>query len=154
MLTPDGLKLVEYNVRFGDPEAQVVLPRMSSDLADLLATAADGALSDRSPTFIADAAVCVVGAAPGYPETPRTGAIVDALDSIADLSDVQVFCAGVDRDSEGRLVTAGGRVLDIVGFGPTIAIARKRAYEGVRRAGFAGMQFRNDIAAAAAKEET
>jgi phosphoribosylamine--glycine ligase len=153
MLTPDGLRLVEYNVRFGDPEAQVVLPRMSSDLVDLLATAADGALSDREPTFITDAAVCVVGATPGYPESPRTGAVIDALDTIGELSDVLVFCAGVDRDSEGRLVTAGGRVLDIVGFGPTIAAARERAYEGVRRVGFAGMQFRNDIAAAAGKEE-
>jgi phosphoribosylamine--glycine ligase len=154
MLTPDGLKLVEYNVRFGDPEAQVVLPRMSSDLVDLLASAADGALSATAPTFVADAAVCVVGATPGYPEAPRAGAIIDALDAVADLSDVQVFCAGVDRDNDGRLVTAGGRVLDIVGFGPTIAVARDRAYEGVRRVAFAGMQFRNDIAAAAAKEET
>ena len=153
MLTPDGLKLVEYNVRFGDPEAQVVLPRMSSDLVDLLVAAADGALGDRTPTFIDDAAVCVVGAAPGYPEAPRTGAVIDALDAIDDLPDTLVFCAGVDRDSEGRLVTAGGRVLSVVGFGPTIAVARERAYEGIRRVGFAGMQFRNDIAAAAAKEE-
>jgi phosphoribosylamine--glycine ligase len=153
MLTPDGLKLVEYNVRFGDPESQVVLPRMSSDLVDLLATAADGSLSDRVPTFSADAAVCVVGATPGYPESPRTGAVIDALDTIGDLSDVLVFCAGVGRDGDGRLVTAGGRVLDVVGFGPTIATARERAYEGVRRVAFAGMHFRNDIAAAAAKEE-
>jgi phosphoribosylamine--glycine ligase len=152
MLTPDGLKLVEYNVRFGDPEAQVVLPRLSSDLVDLLATAADGALSDREPTFISDAAVCVVGATPGYPESPRTGAVIDSLEAINDLSDVSVFCAGVDRDGEGRLVTAGGRVLSVVGFGPTIRAARDRAYEGVRRVGFAGMQYRNDIAAAAAKE--
>ncbi|MEY2434159.1 MAG: phosphoribosylamine---glycine ligase [Acidimicrobiaceae bacterium] len=154
MLTPDGLKLVEYNVRFGDPEAQVVLPRLSSDLVDLLATAADGALSDHEPTFISDAAVCVVGATPGYPESPRTGAVIDSLDAIDDVPGTVVFCAGVDRDSEGRLVTAGGRVLSIVGFGPTIATARDRAYEGVRRVGFAGMQYRNDIAAAAAKEET
>jgi phosphoribosylamine--glycine ligase len=87
-------------------------------------------------------------------EAPRAGAIIDALDAVADLTDVQVFCAGVDRDNDGRLVTAGGRVLDIVGFGPTIAVARDRAYEGVHRVAFAGMQFRNDIAAAAAKEET
>ena len=154
MLTPDGLKLVEYNVRFGDPEAQVVLPRLSSDLVELLAAAADGAIGDHTPTFIDDAAVCVVGAAPGYPEAPRKGAVVDALDAVAGWTDVVVFCAGVSRDTEGRLVTAGGRVLDVVGFGPTIAAARERAYEGVHRVGFAGMQFRNDIAATAAKEET
>jgi phosphoribosylamine--glycine ligase len=154
MLTPDGLKLVEYNVRFGDPEAQVVLPRLSSDLVDLLVAASDGALRDQTPTFISDAAVCVVGAAPGYPAAPRTGAVIDALDAIDDLPDALVFCAGVGRDGEGRLVTAGGRVLSLVGFGPTIAAARERAYEGVRRVGFAGMQYRNDIAAAAAKEES
>ena len=153
MVTPDGLKLVEYNVRFGDPEAQVVLPRLSSDLVDLLAAAADGDLGSRQPTFIADAAVCVVGAAPGYPEAPRTGAIIDALDAADDLADVLVFCAGVDRDVDGRLISAGGRVLDIVGFGPTLAVARERAYEGVRRVGFSGMRFRNDIAAKAAKTE-
>ena len=141
-------------MRFGDPEAQVVLPRLSSDLVELLAAAADGAIGDHTPTFIDDAAVCVVGAAPGYPEAPRKGAVVDALDAVADWTDVVVFCAGVSRDTEGRLVTAGGRVLDVVGFGPTIAAARERAYEGVHRVGFAGMQFRNDIAATAAKEET
>jgi phosphoribosylamine--glycine ligase len=153
MLTPDGLKLVEYNVRFGDPEAQVVLPRLSSDLADLLAAAADGDLGDRVPRFHDDAAVCVVGAAPGYPEAPRTGALIDSLDAASDLQDVLVFCAGVGRDGEGRLVTAGGRVLSVVGFGPTIAVARDRAYDGVRRVAFAGMQYRHDIAARAAKEE-
>ena len=153
MLTPDGLKLVEFNVRFGDPEAQAVLPRMSSDLVELLATAADGSLTKSEPTFISDAAVCVVGATPGYPESPRSGAVIDALGAVNDVPGVVVFCAGVDRDSEGRLVTAGGRVLDVVGFGPTIAAARERAYEGVRLVGFAGMRFRNDIAAAAAKEE-
>jgi phosphoribosylamine--glycine ligase len=154
MLTPDGLKLVEYNVRFGDPEAQVVLPRLSSDLVELLVAAADGALGDQQPTFIDDAAVCVVGAAPGYPQAPRTGALVDQLDVVADWTDVVVFCAGVAHDSEGRLVTAGGRVLDVVGFGPTIAAARDRAYDAVHQVAFAGMQFRNDIAAAAAKEGT
>jgi len=96
MLTPDGLKLVEYNVRFGDPESQVVLPRLTSDLVDLLAAAADGDLGDRLPTFDAGAAVCVVGAVPGYPEAPRTGAIVDSLEAARDLDDVVVFCAGGD----------------------------------------------------------
>jgi phosphoribosylamine---glycine ligase len=154
MLTPDGLKLVEYNVRFGDPESQVVLPRLSSDLVDLLVAAADGDIGNRQPQCIDDAAVCVVGAAPGYPDAPRTGAFIDRLSEIGDLDDVTVFCAGVGRDADGRLVTAGGRVLSIVGFGPTIAVARDRAYKAVHRVAFSGMQFRNDIAAAAAKEGT
>ena len=154
MLTPDGPKLVEYNVRFGDPEAQVVLPRLSSDLADLLAAAADGDLGTRSPAFVRDAAVCVVAACPGYPEAPRTGAIIEGLDTIAGAADTLVFCAGVARDSDGRLVTSGGRVLNMVGLGTTIAAARERAYAAMHQVSFAGMQYRHDIAAQAAREET
>jgi phosphoribosylamine--glycine ligase len=153
MLTPDGPKLLEYNVRFGDPEAQVVLPRLSSDLAELLTAAADGDLASHTPTFVRDAAVCLVAACPGYPESPRTGAIIEGLDDLRDVPDTLVFCAGVNRDTDGRLVTAGGRALDIVGLGATIAAARERAYAGIRRVSFAGMHYRHDIAARAAKEE-
>jgi phosphoribosylamine--glycine ligase len=153
MLTPDGIKLLEYNVRFGDPESQVVLPRMTSDLVALLAGAADGALGSDPPTFGTDAAVCVVCASPGYPEDPRSGSAIDGLDAVAELEDVLVFHAGVTVDGEGRLLTAGGRVLNVVGLGPTLAEARARAYEGVSRISFPGMQFRSDIAALAAKEE-
>jgi phosphoribosylamine--glycine ligase len=153
MLTPEGVKLLEYNVRFGDPEAQVILPRMTSDLVELLAGAADGALGAAPPTFGADAAVCVVCATPGYPEAPRPGALIDGLDAVAELDDVVVFHAGVTADGEGRLVTGGGRVLDVVGLGPSLAAARARAYEGVRMISFPGMQYRSDIAARAAKEE-
>ena len=153
MLTPDGPKLLEYNVRFGDPESQVVLPRLSSDLVDLLVAAADGDLGGREPTFVSDAAVCVVVATPGYPDAPRAGALVEGLDEAEALADTAVFCAGVASDGEGRLVTAGGRVLDVVGFGATIAAARTRAYDALKTVGFAGMHYRNDIAANAAKEE-
>jgi phosphoribosylamine--glycine ligase len=153
MLTPDGPKLLEYNCRFGDPESQVVLPRLSSDLVDLLTAAADGDIGPRAPTFGDGAAVCVVTACPGYPEAPRTGAIIEGLDGANAATDTLVFCAGVDRDGEGRLVTAGGRVLNVVGMGPSIAAARERAYASVREISFAGMQYRHDIAAAAAKEE-
>jgi len=153
MLTPDGPKLLEYNCRFGDPESQVLLPRLSSDLVDLLVAAADGDIGARSPTFTRDAAVCVVTACPGYPEAPRTGAIIEGLDAANAAADTLVFCAGVGRDTDGRLVTAGGRVLNVVGMGPTIAAARERAYAGVREISFAGMQYRHDIAAAAAREE-
>jgi phosphoribosylamine--glycine ligase len=152
MMTTDGPKLLEYNVRFGDPEAQVVLPRLTSDLCELLASAADGRLADDTPTFVDEAAVCVVLASPGYPEAPRMGAPIDGVDDVTTEEGIEVFFAGVAREGEGRLVTAGGRVLDIVGFGPTIAAARMRAYEGLRRISFPGMHYRNDIAAAAAKE--
>jgi phosphoribosylamine--glycine ligase len=150
MLTPDGPKLVEYNVRFGDPEAQVVLPRLSSDLFDLLVAAADGDLRRVGlPTFVDDAAVCVVAASPGYPEAPRTGGVIDGLG--ADLEGALLFYAGVGRDAEDRIVTAGGRVLNLVGMGPTIADARAQAYTALSKISFAGMHYRNDIAAAAAK---
>jgi phosphoribosylamine--glycine ligase len=153
MMTPDGPKLLEYNVRFGDPEAQVVLPRLDSDLCELLASAADGRLVSDEPRFVDSAAVCVVVASPGYPEAPRTGALIEGLDAVGPAADVVVFCAGVASDRDGRLITAGGRVLDVVGFGPTIATARSRAYESVGRISFPGMTYRNDIAALAAKEE-
>jgi phosphoribosylamine--glycine ligase len=152
-MTPDGPKLLEFNVRFGDPESQVVLPRLRSDLCELLTSAADGHLVDSAPRFVDGAAVCVVGASPGYPEAPRTGAVIEGINAFDDADDVDVFCAGVARDEAGKLVTAGGRVLDVVGYGPTIAAARARAYDAVRRVSFPGMHYRNDIAASAAKEE-
>lgn len=152
MLTQDGPKLVEYNVRFGDPEAQVVLPRLSSDLFELLVAAADGDLRRAdAPTFVDDAAVCVVAAAAGYPESSQSGQVIDGAD--ADLGNALLLFAGVARDADGRLVTAGGRVLNVVGTGPTIADARTVAYNGITKVTFAGMQFRHDIAAAAAKED-
>jgi phosphoribosylamine--glycine ligase len=142
MLTEEGPKLLEYNVRFGDPEAQVVLPRLRSDLVELLASAADGHLSV-DPSFGADAAVCVVGASPGYPESARTGAVIEGA---GEVDGATVFFAAVDRDPDGRLVTAGGRVLNVVGTGKTLADARATAYRGIGHVSFAGMQYRTDIA--------
>ena len=97
--------------------------------------------------------MCVVVASPGYPQAPRTGAPIDGIEEVGAEEGIEVFCAGVAREGDGGLVTAGGRVLDVVGFGPTIAAARTRAYDGVRGISFSGMHYRNDIAAAAAKEE-
>ncbi len=148
MLTPDGPKVLEYNVRFGDPEAQCVLPRLTSDLAVLLHEAASGSLTSQ-PTFGADAAVCVVLAAEHYPASPRIGDPIEGLDSAAALEGVSVFCSGVAADAAGRLVTAGGRVLNVVGHGADLATARARAYAGVAEISWAGMQFRTDIAASA-----
>ncbi len=141
MLTADGFKVLEYNVRFGDPEAQVVLPRLDCDLAQLLAEAAAGRL-ESEPSFVDDAAVTVVLAAQGYPSSPRTGDVIAGLDAARALPGVEVFCAGVGPG----MTTAGGRVLSITGTGPTLDAARSRAYAAVAEISWPGMQFRTDIA--------
>ncbi len=153
MLTADGPKMLEYNVRFGDPEAQVVIPRLTSDLTALLAEAAAGEIRSE-PVSSDDALVTVVCAAEGYPSTPRTGDIIDGLDAVNALDGVEVFCAGVDRGPGDRLVTAGGRVLAVTGRGATLADARERAYAGVGLLAWPGLHHRTDIAAPAAEEGT
>lgn len=152
MLTVEGPKVLEYNVRFGDPETQVVLPRLRSDLATLLAEAADGSLRS-IPDFDDGAAVTVVCAAEGYPSAPRVGDPISGLDEANAIEGVTVFAAGVRADVGGRLVTAGGRVLSITGQGPDLASARARAYEAVSRVHWRGMHHRTDIAERAANEE-
>ena len=145
MLTAEGPKVLEYNVRFGDPEAQVVLPRLSSDLSELLAQAASGSLKS-NPEFVADACVTVVLASEGYPASPRTGDVIEGIDAASTVPGVTVFCAGVGSDDRGRLVTAGGRVLDVTATGATIAEARERAYTAVDRIHWPGRHHRTDIA--------
>ncbi len=150
MLTPDGPKVLEFNVRFGDPETQVVLPRVDGDLAALLAEVATGRLST-VPSFVDDAAVCVVAAAVGYPGSPRTGDVISGLGDDGALAGgsadgVTVYHAGTRRDGLGRLVTAGGRVLGVTGTGRSIDEARQRAYAGMGRISWPGMQVRTDIA--------
>src|SRR5690606_2298936 len=146
---PDGPKVIEYNVRFGDPEAQVVLPRFTSDLAGLLAEAAAGEITS-TPTFDDGAAVTVVMASEGYPESPRTGDVITGIEDAEAMDGVTVFGAGVAEDDLGRLVTAGGRVLAVTGTGPTIGDAKASAYAAVGKIGWRGEQHRSDIAAAAA----
>ncbi|MGD0381681.1 MAG: phosphoribosylamine--glycine ligase [Acidimicrobiales bacterium] len=149
ILTVDGPRVLEYNVRFGDPETQVVVPRLTEDLTGLLAEAAAGRLRTE-PRFSADASVCVVLASEGYPGSPRTGDRIDGLDEAAAIEGVSVFHAGTALDDEGEFVTAGGRVLGVSALGPTIAEARRRAYAAVNRIGWEGMHYRTDIAAEAA----
>jgi phosphoribosylamine--glycine ligase len=146
MLTPKGPKVLEYNVRFGDPETQVVLPRLTSDLGALLAAAAAGRIEDE-PTFDDGAAVTVVCAAEGYPRSVRTGDTIEGLDAVAALEGVTVFCAGVGAGTDGGLITAGGRVLAVTGQGADLAEARRRAYEAVGRISWPGLHHRHDIAA-------
>ena len=147
MITAEGPKLIEYNIRFGDPDSQVVLLRMTSDLAALLAAAAAGDLTAVAPpTFADDAAVLVVAASEGYPGTPRTGDVIYGLAAAQAVPGVTVFGAGVKADADGALVTAGGRVLNVVGRGPDVAAARARAYEAVGLISWPGMHHRTDIA--------
>ena len=146
MLTPEGPKVLEYNVRFGDPEAQVVLPRLAGDVAGFLAEAASGRLRSE-PAVVDDACVGVVVAAAGYPAAPRSGEVVRGIDEAEALDGVLVFRAGVTTDDEGRTVTAGGRVLNVCALAPTVDEARARAYQAVERISFPGMHYRGDIAA-------
>lgn len=148
MVTAEGPKLVEYNIRFGDPDSQVVLVRMTSDLAELLAAAASGDLASvAAPTFAEDAAVLVVAAADGYPSPPRSGDLIEGLEAARAVEGATVWCAGVGADRDGRLVTAGGRVLNVVGRGPDAATARACAYEALDQVSWPGLHHRSDIAA-------
>jgi phosphoribosylamine--glycine ligase len=145
MLTPDGPKVLEYNVRFGDPETQVVLPRYDGDLAALLAEVAAGQLTT-IPRFVDQAAVCVVLASEGYPESPRTGDPIEGLDDAGGADHTSVFHAGTRSGDGDRVLTAGGRVLGVTAMGPTIDGARAQAYQAVAKLGWPGMQHRSDIA--------
>jgi phosphoribosylamine--glycine ligase len=163
MLTEDGPRVLEFNVRFGDPETQVVLPVMRDDLVELLFAVADGRLASEVPRGRLSppegAAVCVVMAADGYPASPRTGNAIEGLDASGQLCDpvsgVTVVHAGTARPSaEGPFLVAGGRVLGLTATAADLAQARRRAYEGVARVTWPGARWRTDIAAlAAAKVE-
>ena len=147
-LIVDGtaVRVIEFNARFGDPETQVVLPRLASPLSALLHGAATGTLHEAdAPTFRPDAAVGVVLASAGYPGDPVLGTPIDGLDE-ADAADVHVDHAATATDG-GRLVATGGRVLTVVGVGPDVEAARDAAYRGVAAIRFPGSQHRTDIAA-------
>ncbi len=144
MLTPDGVRVLEYNARFGDPETQALLPLLKSDLVDLAWRAATGTLKDVQLSWEAGAAVCVVLAAANYPDTPRTGDPIQGLDTLP--ADVLAFHAGTRRRADGALVTAGGRVLGITAVEADLAQARQKAYAAVDQIHFDGMQVRRDIA--------
>ena len=146
-LTSKGLRVVEFNARFGDPETQVVLARLDSPLASLLHAAATGSLADLPPLqWSDDAAVCVVIAAEGYPESPVTGAAIRGLAEADALAGVDVLHAGTRADGEA-VICSGGRVLSVVGRGATTAEARERAYAGVALIDLPGSHHRSDIAA-------
>jgi len=144
MLTCDGPKVIEFNVRFGDPEAQVVIPMIASDLAPRLAAAVEGKLDDRAVEFHPEPHVGVVLASEGYPGSGPAGLPIHGLDDAARLDNVLVFHAGTARRG-GEIVTAGGRVVTVVGRGRTFEDAIVRAYAGVAKISFHGMHYRRDI---------
>jgi phosphoribosylamine--glycine ligase len=148
MLTPDGPKVLEYNCRFGDPETEAVLPRLRGDLAATLAACATGGLEDVKVALSEEASVTVVLASGGYPGAYDTGREIRGLDQAAAVRDTMVFHAGTE-ERDGRVVTAGGRVLAATGWGPSLADARARAYEAASAISFDGMIRRNDIAGGA-----
>lgn len=152
MLTPDGPKVFEFNCRFGDPETQVVLPRLQSDLGELMLACAEGTLADHTPTWRAQACVSVVMASGGYPGSYESGKEITGLDAVAQMNDVVAFHAGTKRKS-GRVVTASGRVLAVSALGDTVSDARARAYEAVEHIDFDGKQYRRDIALRASQGE-
>jgi phosphoribosylamine--glycine ligase len=146
MLTEDGPKVLEFNARFGDPETQVVIPILDADLGELLDAVAHGHLDESKPIRSKRAGVGVVLASGGYPGDYETGKVIHGLDEAAAMEDVIVFHAGTARSGDGAIVTAGGRVLTVVGIGDDLAAARERAYAAANRIGFDGVQRREDIA--------
>jgi phosphoribosylamine--glycine ligase len=147
-LTRDGLRVVEFNARFGDPETQVVLARLASPLAGLLHAAATGGLAGHPPpVWREDAAVTVVVAAAGYPDHPRTGDVIEGLDEAGAVPGVVVLHAGTRRAADGAVVSAGGRVLSVTATGRDLAAARRAAYDAVACIRLPGGHHRGDIAA-------
>jgi phosphoribosylamine--glycine ligase len=146
MLTDEGPKVLEFNARFGDPETQVVLPRLESDLLELCLAVARGRLDTvPAPTWRPAVAVGVVVASGGYPGAYEKGKTIGGLETLD--PDILVFHAGTRREPDGRLVTSGGRVLTLVALGPSIAAARAQVYAKADRVRFDGARFRTDIAA-------
>lgn len=145
MLTPAGPKLVEYNARFGDPECQTLMLRLESDLVPILLAAAKGELASApAPVWREEAAICVVLAAEGYPDAPVSGGVIDGAE--ADYGhEAEIFHAGTARDAEGRLVAAGGRVLNVCALGATLHEARDVAYAALGTISLKGGFYRNDI---------
>jgi phosphoribosylamine---glycine ligase len=145
IISGDGARVLEFNCRFGDPEAQALLPRMKSDLLPLLEATIDGNVSQYAIEWDTRTAVTVVLASAGYPGKYETGKTISGLDDAAKLQDVQIFHAGTKR-ANGEIKTAGGRVLAVTALGPTLEAARERAYEAVSCIHFENCHYRLDIA--------
>jgi len=145
MVTLDGPRVLEFNCRFGDPETQVILPRLKSDLLELFEATIDGTLEGRTIEWDERAAVTVVLASGGYPDKYETGKPIRGLEAAAEAKDVHIFHAGTRKEND-TVVTAGGRVLAVTALGESVAAARERAYEAVSQIDFEGCHYRRDIA--------
>jgi phosphoribosylamine--glycine ligase len=153
MFTSEGPKLIEYNVRFGDPECQVLMMRLKDDILVLLNASVDGQLAHMSARWRDDAALTVVLAAKGYPASPVTGTLIGDVEAAATADDVKVFHAGTARDGEGRLVATGGRVLNVAATGATVTDAQAKAYAVVDRIDWPEGFCRRDIGWRAVERE-
>ncbi|HEX8721515.1 MAG TPA: phosphoribosylamine--glycine ligase [Pyrinomonadaceae bacterium] len=145
MLTAEGPRVLEYNVRFGDPETQAILVRLRSDLSEIFGAVARGGLGSVPVGWSEEASACVVLAARGYPERPEAGARIEGLEDAASVPGAQIFHAGTSRAAGGPFVTAGGRVLGVTATGATLEEALARCYDSAARVRFDGMHYRRDI---------
>lgn len=153
MITAQGPKLIEYNVRFGDPECEVLMPRLKSDIVPALLAACDGVLDSFDLRWSDEAALTVVLAARGYPAKPEAGSVIRGIDRAQALDDVLVFHAGTKQDAAGSVLASGGRVLNLVGLGKTVAEAQARAYAAVDAIDWPEGFCRRDIGWQAVKRE-
>ena len=144
MITKDGPQLIEYNTRFGDPECQVLMMRLQSDLLELLTASADGKLDEVSPTFSDETALTVVMAAKGYPEAPQKGSVIKGLDEAAKTEDVKIFHAGTAL-KDGNLIANGGRVLNVTATGGSVSEAQTKVYEAIEKIDWPNGFCRRDI---------
>ncbi len=145
MLTADGPKVLEYNVRFGDPETQAILRRLDSDFAEIALAVARGGLAQIRPRWSDEATTCIVLASDGYPGAYETGRVIEGLDEAESLDGVVVFHAGTRRNERGDIETAGGRVLGVTARAASLDEATRRAYQAVEKISFDGMMYRRDI---------
>jgi len=146
IMTEEGPKVLEYNVRFGDPEVQAVLPRLESDLMEPILAVQEGRLGEVALRWRQDPCVTVVVASGGYPTDYKKGFPISGLEEAGSMDGVTVFHAGTRMGDDGEILTNGGRVLDVSALGPDFASARDRAYQAVERIAFSDIYFRKDIA--------
>ena len=152
ILTKEGPKVLEFNARFGDPETQVILPRLKTDLIDILNAVIDGSLHKINIEWEDNAAVCVVVASGGYPGKYQKGKVINGLERLEKMKDIIVFHAGTKLQlQDNKIITSGGRVLGITAWDDTISKAKEKAYEGVEKIYFEDMYYRKDIAVKAIK---
>jgi phosphoribosylamine--glycine ligase len=145
IVTPQGLKTLEFNCRFGDPETQAILPLLETDLVEVMDAVVNSNLDSIEVKWRAEAAACVVASSGGYPGEYTTGKLIEGLDKASQVEGCTVFHAGT-REENGQVLTDGGRVLGVSGVGPTLPDAVTRAYAGIRQIQFEGMHYRHDIA--------